>query len=217
MKNNKAKKRSNFIYDFIKITGILPALLWFRPKIYHVGDKKKHNVKGGVMIISNHISFVDVILLPCIFWKRRLYSLATKDLFNTEAKANFFTKVNCIIVDQENFSMSSFHAVADRLKEGKAILAFPEGHVNQKDTQLQAFKSGIILMSHIGKAPILPVYITKRDKWYQRTVAVMGDPIDIKELCGERPSLAVMDEASKYVHEKELELENYYKENILKK
>ncbi len=216
MKKDKKKKQTNIHYDFVKLTGFIPAMLWFRPKVYHVGDKKKHDVKGAVMIVSNHVSFIDILLLLCIFWKRRLHSLATKDLFSNKLKKKFFTAVHCIVVDQDNFSMRSFHEIADRLKEGKAILAFPEGHINFESTNLQAFKSGIVLMAHMGKAPILPIYITKRDKWYKRTVAVIGDPIDLREICPERPSLDDLDKASQYVHNKELELEKYCHSQILK-
>ena len=216
-KKKKKKRESNFLYDFVKVTGIVPTLIWLRPKIIRVSKNVPKRIKGGALIASNHISFVDPITVHCAFWYRRLYCLATKDLFDTPRKEKFFNAMHCIMVDKDNFHMGSFHAVCDRLKAEKAVVIFPEGTVHREGEKAHHYKSGAILMAHISHKPVVPVCIIKRKHWYSRQVAVIGEPIDVNAMCGKIPSMDEIDEASKYIREKENELMEYYYEKYTKK
>ncbi len=216
----KKKRECDFFYNFVKITGAIPALAWARQKVYHISDGKlikRKKVKGSVLICSNHIGFTDPLFLNCVFWYRRVYFLATQELFNTKLKSFFFNAVKCIPVDRSNFSMATFHAVTDRLKNGKAVLIFPEGQVNRNENEILAFKSGAVLMATASNAPVLPVYRVKREKWYQRGIVLIGDPVNLTALYGARPSMQDMREASELLHNKEEELMRYYNEHIAKK
>ncbi len=214
---NYFKKYFNYhlLYDFIKYTGVLPATLIMRPKVYHVGDKKSHNIKGGVIISVNHTTFTDVILMLCVFFRRRLYSLATKDLLNTHIKKLFFSKMHCIEVDKDNFSMSAFHDAVDTLKAAKPLLMFPEGNVNHGDeTDIAPFKSGMVLMAHRAKVPILPVFQAKREKWYCPRAVIIGDPINVSEMCGLVPSVDDINAVSERIRQREIELKDFYNNNV---
>ena len=209
-KQKKNKKYGNFYYDFVKVTGALPVLLWMRPKILRPYGKKK--LKGGVLISANHRSYLDPIIVHCAFSGRRLHSLATKDLFNTKLKSAFFNRMHCIEVDKDNFTLSAFHEIVTRLKDGKAVVIFPEGQINtsQNANSLLTFKSGAALMAHKSAAPILPVYIVKREKWYQRQRIVVGEPVDIRAMVGDTPTMADFSRVSEYLRDKEMELMEYY-------
>lgn len=214
LKNNLTPKKkrklfSNFWYDFVKITGAIPALLWMRPKIYYPFGKPSK--KGAMLISSNHPTWIDPIIVLLAFPWRRLDSLATKDLFSSKTKAFFFSKVRCIIVDKDNFSLSSFHEVVSRLKNGSAVVIFPEGRVNLDSKEnLLAFKSGVILMAHKAQSPILPMYIVRRKKWYHRQRIVMGNLINVSDALGKMPTMQDMNRITELLREKEMELREYY-------
>ena len=187
-------------------------LLFFRPKKIRVSHTKPDKIKGAALISANHMSFLDPIIVNCVFWRRRVRFLATKDLYSTKLKAWFFNSLHCIEVDKENFSMRSMHEVCDALQNGEAISIFPEGMVNRDEQKgVLSFKWGAALMATKGNAPIVPVYLIKRKHWYHRQVVVLGDPIDLKEVCGEKPTLADLQKASEYLHEKEEALAEYYR------
>ena len=219
-KENKKKRECDFFYGFVKLTGAIPGLLWARQKVYHISDGKLvkgKKIKGRVLICSNHIGFTDPLLLNCVFWYRRVYFLAMQELFNTKLRSFFFNGMKCIPVDRSNFSMATFHTVTDRLKNDKAVLIFPEGQVNENHSEILAFKSGAVLMATTSGAPLLPVYIVKREKWYHRYVILIGDPVDFTATYGARPSMQNMREASELLHSKEEELMRYYNKHISKK
>ena len=212
-KNSKKRKRKplfyNLCHDFVKVTGALPVLLWLRPKLYRPYGTR--TPRGAVMISANHNSMLDPVNLFLAFPKRRIHCLATKELYNTKVTSKFFELMHCIKVDRENFSVSAVHDIIDRLNDGRAVAIFPEGKLNyDDDTPFLAFKSGAVMMAHRAGAPILPIYIVKRTRKYQRQRIVIGKPIDLREILGERPSLDELSKASEIVREKEIELKEYF-------
>ena len=212
---NKKKQQDNyFAFDFVKITGAIPALLWMRPKVVYTGEKKLK--KGGFLITANHNSLTDPLLVLCVFWKRHMHCLATKDLYRTKFMNKFLPLMKCIQVDKENFTINSFHEVVRRLKGGKIVLIFPEGRVDASATEVAAFKSGAILMAHRSNVPILPIYIAKPQKWYSRRVVVIGDPFNVRDYCGVIPKVEDLERTSDELKNIEENLKIFYEEKIKK-
>ena len=210
-KQTKIKKLfEHLFYDFVKLTGFLPTLIMMRPKIVYLNKDNKPNIKGGFMVSANHCGFLDPVLVHCAFWKRRIYSLATKDLYSSKLKAWFFNHVHCIQVDKNNFSVNSFHEVTKQLKRGKVVSIFPEGEVNVDSPEVHTFKSGVTLMAHTANVPIVPIYLAPHTRWYKRYVIIVGEQIDTRKLCDGAPTVQDIDKISSYIQEKELELKNLY-------
>lgn len=183
-------------------------LIWFRLKTYYPYGKKKP--KGAVLISANHISYRDPVTMFVAFPFRRPNCLATKELFDTKIKRAFFTRMHCIEVDRDNFTVSAFHDVVERLKDGRAVVIFPEGRLNREEEDLLSFKSGAVLMAHKADAPILPVYICKVNKWYQRQRIVIGEPFDVRAQLGAIPTIEKITAVSEALREKEIELRKYF-------
>ncbi|MBR5880451.1 MAG: 1-acyl-sn-glycerol-3-phosphate acyltransferase [Clostridia bacterium] len=209
-KRNRTEKKlgENFGYDFVKITGIPAAFIAMRPKVIRVGDRPLP--RDGYMLSANHCSFWDPILVQCVFWNRRVFSLATKDLYKNKLMTFFLNCIHCIQVDKENFSLDSFHEVTKQLKRGKVVLIFPEGQVNLDAQDMTAFKTGIVLMAHRAKVPIVPMYLVPAKRWYHKHVALIGDPIDIRETCGFMPTVDDLNRIGDAVQQKQQELKDYY-------
>lgn len=206
---SKKKKRNYFFLNFVKITGC-PIVLWMRPKVLCAGKTRPKDVKDGAIISANHTSFFDPIFGYCVFWRRIMHSVASKDLYNSKFKDFFFRNVQCIQVDKKDFSMSCFHEVKEVLQDNKLVLIFPEGQLNVVQDDMLTFKSGAILMAYSTGKPIIPLYIVKGKKWYNRWIGVLGEPIDIRALCGTVPSLERINEISILLREKEEELKKFY-------
>ena len=72
-KKQKKKRRSNFLYDFVKVTGLIPTLILMRPKFFHPYGKRYY--KGGILAACNHVDFLDPVVLLLTFWYRRVQAL----------------------------------------------------------------------------------------------------------------------------------------------
>ena len=204
MKKRKNKK-SYFFYDFVKITAAIPGLLWFRPKRIYASEAAKQRIRGGALLIANHSSNIDPIILMFGIYYRRHHFIATKELFDTRFKRFWFENFHCIEIDRENFGMGSFRSIIDMLKADKLISMFPEGHVTNNE-EVQKFKSGMVLMAVSSGKPIVPVYIKVRKRFWQRQYVIIGEPINPTAMLQKMSTLSDMDRVAELLREKEKEL-----------
>ncbi len=181
------------LMDLIRITGALPGLVWLRPKIRYTAKQAKKRLRGGVLVIANHTSFIDPACMMYVLWYRRLYFVCHQAFVETKA-GPFFHAAGCLIpINADNFSVGSFRSITESLRDGKAVTLFPEGHVNKGDEMLE-FKSGMVLM---------------RRHWYSRLKAVVGEPVDITSLSEGRPAFSKIQEVTALLKKREEELEAF--------
>lgn len=214
-KAKKKKRQCNLLYDFVKITGALPTLILMRPRIYYPHGKKRY--KGGFLAACNHVDFLDPVVLFLVFWYRRVHSIATSGLFSSKLKKLFFSNVLCIPIDKSNFTVGTMRTICQRLKDGHVVSIFPEGRVvsNEDERSSLSYKSGVILMAHRSNVPIVPVYIKEIKKWYNRRVIVVGEPLYVNTE-DRTPTKAEIQEYTRVLRQKELELRNYLLNNYKK-
>lgn len=197
-------------YDFVKFTLALPVVIDLRIKKIFAGQKK-HIFRGRYILSSNHISYEDPVILSATFWKRRVGFVATSDLFSKKIWNWFFRNVGCIPIDKENPSLQTFKAVSRFIDRGHVVGVFPEGTVSST-SNMNTFKSGIVIMSILSDADILPVYIVKRKNRLQRQVVVIGEKIKCsKYIKGDYPTMDEIQLLTNILAEKEKELSNLYK------
>ena len=196
------------LMDLIRITGALPGLVWLRPNIRYTSKQAKKRLRGGVLVIANHTSFIDPACMMYVLWYRRLYFVCHQAFVETKA-GPFFRAAGCLIpINADNFSVGSFRSITESLRDGKAVTLFPEGHVNKGDEMLE-FKSGMVLISMQSKRPIVPVYLKPRRHWYSRLKAVVGEPVDITSLSEGRPAFSKIQEVTALLKKREEELEAF--------
>ena len=192
----------------MRVTGA-PLLLWFRVKRLYSSLEAKKKIKGGAILISNHISLSDPMYLLLAIWYRRHHFVAMQKMFNTKFKKWLFTNVfHCIEVNRDNVSIKTFKNITNHLKSGKLVTMFPEGHINIENDGVNAFKSGMVMMAIKSGCPIVPVYIKRRKHWYSRLGVGIGEAIDISKFSSSNnPTLEEIDNAAKYLQEEEHKLE----------
>ena len=209
MKEQKKKaklfSRHYLFVDFVRITGALPTLLWYRPKYYFENEAVKKFIRGGALLISNHNCFFDPVYLMLAVWYRRQHCICNKQFFETKAKW-FLEHVLCIPIDIENTGFQTMKEINAHLTNGEVVSIFPEGHINDGSGELRQFKSGMVLMAMRAKVPIVPVYIRAHEPRSSRLRIVIGEPVDIFRQCGERPTMSDIEAVTARLFEKENEL-----------
>lgn len=209
MKKSRVLSFKYFLYDFIRLTAAIPGLIWFRPKKIYESKEARKVPKAGALFIVNHVSVFDPMYLLFGYWRRRQHFVAMKELFSKKFSRWIFKYAFlCIEIDRQNFSMSSFKEITDNLKSGNVVTIFPEGKVNENSDGMQSFKSGMVMMALRGNASIVPIYIKRRQHFYNRLVLVIGNPIDLNSIKPEGiKTKQDIESISKYLEQKEEELE----------
>lgn len=193
-------------HDVAKIILALPGLLWFRPKLVYETPVAKKRIRGGALIISNHLGFYDPVYLQYAIWYRRHHFVCLQKFFDGPLWF-MFKAFLCIPIDKENVSIRTFKDIVAHLKCDELVSLFPEGQVESGDGQMSPFKSGMILMAIQSGKPIVPVFIHKRPNVFRRLRMVIGEPIDPAALCGgARPTMQDINKAAQKLQEKEAAL-----------
>lgn len=197
-------------WDFVRITGAIPIICWFRLKrifVTSTGRRKRGMLRGKFLVASNHTSFLDPGIVINAFWERRLNFVATDDLFKSK-HGRFFKWVGLIPVNKQNVSIETFKRVQDTLYRGHIVVVFPEGSVHGEG--IKAFKSGIVMMAVMSGADIVPMYISKRASAWRRQVVLIGEKIILKEhVSSEFPTMEEIENLTQLLIERELQLEQF--------
>lgn len=134
-------------------------LCWFFFKIYcriESYNTEKVPVKGGVLVASNHTSYLDPLILGAAL-KRQATFMAKEDLF-TIPLVGTFVKAFSSPLRRGHPQPSSIKDAVQRLRRGEVIALFPEG-IRSADGSLLDAKRGVGLIAAMGCSVVVPVYI----------------------------------------------------------
>lgn len=123
---------------------------------------KVHNVtnvplSGGVLLLSNHQSFVDPAFIASKL-PRKLSFLARSGLFDPIVFGWLIRQLNAFPVKQGKGDVGAMKQSIALLQQGKALLMFPEGQ-RTADGRMQEIAPGAALIVKRAKVPIVPVAI----------------------------------------------------------
>jgi len=178
----------NIFYNLAKLL----ARMFFSLRVIH----PERMVESGPLIIAvNHSSFFDPPLAG-ICSRRGVFYLARKTLLKWPFFGPLFPAMNVIPVERDGNDMSALREVIKKIKEGNAVVLFPEG-TRSPDGNLQKARAGIGLVIAKTGAPVMPMRIfgayesfpknAKGLRSSQITV-VLGEPIHFTREEVENPS-----------------------------
>ena len=164
------------IYKFLKYILFCFIIKPFIYLIFGVNvsgiDNLPKIAKGASIIVANHNSHIDTLLLMSLFSSFqtiKIHPVAAADYFcNTKLKEFIFTKILGIIPISRKVKKASkeeiFKDINEKLRAGETIIIYPEG-TRGETSELTKFKTGV---AHIAKMnpqiPVIPCYINGPDR-----------------------------------------------------
>jgi 1-acyl-sn-glycerol-3-phosphate acyltransferase len=141
--------------------------------------------QGAVLIASNHVAYFDPPLIGSAS-PREFYYMAKKELFDNSLLGWLIDKYNAIPISRGSFDREGIEKATEVLKQGNALLVFPEG-TRSKDGNLREPKLGVAKLALETCAPIVPACIDYPGGWLKafflrRKIKVrFGSPIKAEE------------------------------------
>jgi 1-acyl-sn-glycerol-3-phosphate acyltransferase len=117
------------------------------------------NVNSGEVQIycANHASAMDI---PILFVNLpvQFRFLAKRSLFHLPFLGWHLRRSGHISIDRGRVreAMKGFDKAAQKIREGKPVVMFPEGH-RSRDGELHQFKSGSFLLAILSGVPVVPI------------------------------------------------------------
>lgn len=157
-----------------------------------IGAHNLKNCKGGVVITCNHFNAFDSFIMQLVFDKSkrkgRMYRIIKES--NYTSFDGFYGKMmrycDTIPLSSVQSTMKNFLSATDKaLKNGNAILIYPEQSMWWNYRKPKPLKSGAFDIATRSNVPVVPVFITMKDaekideEGYkiQRHTAFVGEPI----------------------------------------
>ena len=153
-----------------------------------VSGLEKLPASGAFILSSNHQSYLDPLILasllpPDIF--RRTFAVGTSDIFGKGFMRKLARSIKVVVLDPDANLIPAMRAGAYGLRNGMALILYPEGE-RSIDGLPRIFKKGAAILSIHLQVPIVPVAIEgfyeawPRNKPFHGFVPlkmVIGDPI----------------------------------------
>jgi 1-acyl-sn-glycerol-3-phosphate acyltransferase len=176
--------------------------------------------KGGVILASNHLSFIDSVVIP-LTAPRQVYFLAKAEYFTgtglkgAVSRAFFTSVINAVPVERGEIraAAASLEQALEILNDGKAFGIYPEG-TRSLDGRLYKGKTGVAWLALTAGVPVVPVALEgpqeilpvgRRIPRIRRVTVRFGKPLHFPELHGQarsaRARRQVTDEVMAAIHE----------------
>jgi 1-acyl-sn-glycerol-3-phosphate acyltransferase len=153
---------------------------------------------GGVIMASNHLSFIDSVFLPLMI-DRQISFLAKSDYYTARgfkgwAIKNFLKAAGMIPIDRSGgkASEASLQTGLGVLARGEVLGIYPEG-TRSPDGKLYRGRTGVARMILEGSVPVVPVAMIDTEKVMpvgrripkvRRIGIVIGEPLDFSRFQG---------------------------------
>jgi len=167
----------------------------FRPWVTGLDNIPK---SGGVILASNHLSFIDSVFLPLVI-DRRIFFLAKSDYFRGKGLKGWATKAfmngtGMLPIDRSGgkASEASLNTGLKVLHDGEVLGIYPEG-TRSPDGKLYRGRTGVARMILEGNVPVVPVAMIDTEKVMpigskipkvRRIGIVIGEPLDFSRFKG---------------------------------
>ena len=116
----------------------------------------EHLPAGGFLLLPNHITWVDAIVLQVVC-PRSIRYIIDQEFYHKPLLKPFLRLVRCIPIDTRR-SRSAIRAATEKIAEGEVVCLFPEGQLERAGTLLR-LRRGYELIAHHANAKVVPVWL----------------------------------------------------------
>ncbi len=144
-----------------------PVAVWLHILCrWRINNRIKVMPDGPVILVANHISWIDIPLLG-VSIPRRIVFMAKKEYFRSPVHVFIMRIFGSFTVERGVVDRTALKLAQEALKNGAALGIFPEG-TRSRTQQLQRGRLGAAYIALQNDAYILPVGISGTEKIKQR-------------------------------------------------
>ena len=144
---------------------------------------------GGALILSNHQSYLDPMLLSLVLHWPVSY-MARRSLFRHPIFGRLIAAVNAFPVTREGRDIGALREAVRRLRDGQCLVLFPEG-TRTTDGEIGPLQPSMLRIAARAEVPVVPAVIEgafhvwpRKGRLRLYPVAVgYGRPIPAEECC----------------------------------
>ena len=211
----KPNKKGRHIIGFINFLRVLvlPIFSLIRPFRFY-GNRKVRD--GACIYVSNHYGLLDPAYVAATTWEG-IHFVGKKEIFESKFLGAIARKAKAISVNRDGNDVRGLLDCFKCLRNGEKICIYPEGTRNKTEQELLPFHHGAAMMAIKCKAPIIPVVIYKKPKFFRRTDVLIGEPLELTEYYGKKLSEEEIGQVDEFLRRHMLEMRRQHTEYLANK
>lgn len=142
-------------YRFCRILCQLTFLFFFFGRVH---GRRNVPLRGGVLLVCNHQSFLDPVLATLAL-ERECDYMARDTLFRRPFFRKLIESLNAFPVRRGTADLGAIKETLRRLKNGRLVTIFPEA-TRTTDGTIAPMQPGVILIARKTGAPLVPTLIS---------------------------------------------------------
>ena len=142
------------LYQLVKAMTAGALRVFFRLRV--VGAEHVPR-EGAALLAANHVSLLDPPVVGAAA-PRPLHFMAKAELFRLPLLGTLIRRLNAHPVEREGADAGALRHALLLLREGQALLVFPEG-TRGTEGRLQPGRPGAGMLAALSEAPVVPVYV----------------------------------------------------------
>ncbi len=149
---------------------------------YRVSGREHVPTSGPLLVVANHLGWYDPILLAVVL-PRRVWFFAKVEVFRWPIVGWLCRLTGQIPVHRGEGDRGALEQALAYLREGKAVLVFPEGTVERQE-QMIAAHTGVAMLAMRSGATILPIahmgtrrVLRSLRAWLPHVTIQIGEPL----------------------------------------
>ena len=161
---------------------VLPVLYIYPLRMRRFGMEHLPRT-GPVLIVCNHVSVADPIILMAAARKRRTSMIAKRELFQKHPVFAWLLRTyRAIALDRSKpADFTAIRRACALLDEGEAVVVFPEGHVSRRGTMRRGAPGAGFFGLRAG-VTVVPAVIWNTQLFRGPARVRFGPPVDLSDI-----------------------------------
>src|SRR4051794_3806918 len=152
----REKGTSRVLYYLARVILVPAFLIWLR--LQRIG-REHARVKGGLIVASNHRSFLDPFVIGAFLpWRRRLQFVAKVELFEKRWQGWLLSRLGAFPIRRGQSDETAIDTARLIVERGGTVVIFPEG-TRIRSGSLGRPKRGVGRLALETGAPVLPIAV----------------------------------------------------------
>lgn len=212
VKANKKGRHIMRLLNFLRVL-IIPAYWCLKPFRFYGNRKVKD---GACVFIGNHYTTLDPVYPAAMTWEG-IHYVAKRELFSKPILGGIFRRVKAISANRDGNDARVMMDCLKCLKNGEKIALYPEGTRNKTDQDFLPFHHGAAAMAIKAKAPIVPIVLYKKPRFFRLTHVLVGDPIELTEYYDKKLTADDMKAADETLRQRMIQMKKEHTEFLQNK
>jgi len=162
--------------------GVALIRIWCKFGGCRINGRENIPPNTAVLIIANHTSYADPILLAAAFPQHITFIAKEEFLRQSHTRWLFGKGLGAVFLNKEESDISALRTAIKLMKNGRTVGIFPEGHRNF-DEKISQFMPGAAFIALKAQAPVLPAAISNSRNlprpWRQNIIVNIGAPMGL--------------------------------------